>query len=42
MFISQNKEEDFIPILPEEDKLIKRNYSEIKQIRRELKLNKIL
>lgn len=42
IFISKNKEVDFIPILPEEYKLIRRSYSEIKQIRRELKLNKIL
>jgi hypothetical protein len=42
IFISQTKEENFIPILPEEYKLIKINYSEIKQIRRDLNLYKIL
>lgn len=35
------KKEDWNPILPEEFKQIKRNYSEIITIRRELKLQKL-
>lgn len=35
------KKEDWTPILPEEYKQIKRNYSEIITIRRELKLQKL-
>jgi len=35
-------ETDWIPILPEEYKQIKRNYSEITSIRRDFNLNKIL
>lgn len=36
------KKEDWTPILPEEYKQIKRNYSEITSIRRDFNLNKIL